>query len=116
MAKYLILARDRGAESFGSMSPAEMQAIIERYVAWSERLRAAGHLESSNKLRDGEGKVVSGDGDDLVVTDGPYSETKEVVGGYWLIEAKSYDQVVDLLSDSPHLEFGNLEVRAIEEL
>jgi len=116
MAKFLVLARDRGAEQFGGMSPEEMQAIIQRYIAWGQRLREAGHLEASNKLRDGEGRIVSGKDGQVVVTDGPYSETKEVVGGYWLIQADSYEEVVELLSDSPHLEAGTLEVRAIEEL
>jgi hypothetical protein len=51
------------------------------------------------------------------VTDGPYTESKEVVGGYWLIEASAYDEVVDLLRAHPLLELGGaLEVRQIEQM
>ncbi len=116
MAKYLVLARDRGSETLAGMSPEEMQGIIERYIAWGQRLAEAGHLVRSDKLRDGEGRTVSGGGSTPLVTDGPYSETKEIVGGYWIIEAEGYDQAVELLSDNPHLAFGTLEVRAVEEL
>ena len=48
------------------------------------------------------------------VTDGPYSETKEVLGGYYLIEAADYDQAVERASDHPHLEYGGtIEVRQV---
>lgn len=116
MTKFLVLARGGGAEAFEGMGPEEMQRIIERYVVWSQGLSEAGHLLASDKLRDGEGRIVAGGSSGPVVTDGPYSETKEVVGGFWVIEAQDYDRAVELLAESPHLEFGTLEVRAIEEV
>jgi hypothetical protein len=48
--------------------------------------------------------------------DGPYSETKEVLGGYWLIEASDYDEAMEVVADHPHLRFGSLEVREIQEM
>ncbi len=113
MAKFLVLARD--PVPYPDMSPEEIQRVIERYRAWSDGLRKAGRLLDSHKLRDEEGRVLRRRGGQLMVTDGPYIESKEVLGGYWLIEAAGYDEAVRLLSDSPHLEFGTFEVRQIEE-
>jgi hypothetical protein len=50
------------------------------------------------------------------VTDGPFVETKEILGGFWLIDAPSYDDVRRMAESCPHLAFGSLEIRAIEEL
>ncbi len=47
------------------------------------------------------------------ITDGPYAETKDVVAGYYLIQAESYEDAVECSEDCPHLEFGTIEVRRI---
>jgi hypothetical protein len=60
--------------------------------------------------------VVRQVGGEMVVTDGPYVESKEFLGGCWLVEAASYDEVVTMVSDSPHLATGSLELRRIEEM
>ncbi|HZP39768.1 MAG TPA: YciI family protein [Methylomirabilota bacterium] len=114
MAKFLMLSR--GAAITPDMSPAEIQRILERYRDWTERVRRAGNLLSGEKLRVGEGRVVRGRQGQPVITDGPYTESKEIVGGYWLLEAASYDEVVAMLKDHPGLERpGALEIRRIEE-
>jgi hypothetical protein len=115
MPRFLLLARDDGT-AFADLSPQEAEAVIGRYIAWSERLRRLGHLASSDKLRDDEGRTLRKSRDQLVITDGPYVEVKEVVGGFWLLDAASYDQAVALASESPHLDFGSLELRQIHEL
>ena len=118
MPKYLLIARDSGAweTSTGTMSPSEMQAIMAQYSDWGARVAGQGKLKEGHKLRDGEGKVLRAQQEQLRVTDGPHVASKEVIGGYWLLEADSYDEVVKLASDSPHLQFGSLEVREIEEM
>jgi hypothetical protein len=50
----------------------------------------------------------------LKITDGPYAEAREVMGGLFVIEAASYDDVVELSKDCPHLEFGSIEVREVQ--
>ena len=114
MPKFILLPMDKPAD-FAGLTPEEIQAIIQRYQAWSGKLRNGGHLLDSNKLRDAEGRVVRKVDGRTVVRDGPYTETKEVVGGYWLVQARDYDEVVALVEDCPHLEFGNLVIRQIEE-
>jgi hypothetical protein len=113
MAKYLILPYEQPGD-FADLSPADMERIIQRYVAWTDGLRASGRLERNAKLKDGEGRVLRGAGKKLQVTDGPYAETKEVVGGFWVIDAADYDDAVRLCADCPHLEFGPLSIRALE--
>jgi hypothetical protein len=118
MATFLMLARDarETAEVWGSYSAEEAQRIIQQYMDWSRRMRESGHLTASNKLKGEGGRVVTGNGSAVAVKDGPYSETKEVVGGYWLLEAASYDEAVALAKTSPHLRFGSLEIREIDPI
>jgi hypothetical protein len=99
------------------LSPQEVQKVIQKYMSWNANLRKDGRMLHSEKLRAGEGRVLRGQGGKMVVTDGPYAESKEVVGGFWLVEAKSYDEVLEMLSNHPHLDGpGILEVREIEDL
>ena len=105
MAQFVLLLRDNG--SFPpDMSAEDMQNIIERYRAWSQRVGAQGQ-----KLRDGEGRVMRSGG---AITDGPFTEAKEVLGGFFIINAKDYDEAVRISSDCPHLDFGSIEVREVE--
>ena len=115
MPKFLMLARDDGT-AFGALSPKEAEAIIGRYLAWSTGLMEKGHLLASEKLHDESGRTLSRSAGSIAVTDGPYAEVKEVVGGFWLIEAPDYQSAVGLASDSPHLDFGTLEIRQVHEL
>lgn len=114
MPRFLVLARGAGVDP--RRSPEEMQRTIEKYRAWTEGIRNAGRLIGGDKLRSPEGRVVRRQGGELVVTDGPYVESKEFVGGFWLVEAASYDEMVKLVGDSPHLAVGSLELRQIEEM
>ncbi len=115
MANYMLLLYDSPTD-FQDVSPAEMQRIIEKYRAWRDRLEEAGRLVGSDKLKDGEGRVVSSQNGKMRVLDGPYSETKEVVGGYFMVQAADYDDAVKLCEDCPHLEFGGtIEIREVDE-
>ena len=115
MAKFLVLARGGGPAP--DRSPSDIQRVIEKYRSWTDGLRKAGRLLEAEKLRAQEGRVLRARQGRPVVTDGPYTESKEVVGGYWLIEATAYDDVVDLVRAHPHLEGGGvLEIRQIEEM
>lgn len=108
MPQFLILLRDADWNP-ESLSPEEIQAIMKRYRAWVDRVAGKGH-----KLRDGEGRVLVRGDAGVSVTDGPYAESREVLGGYLVIEAPDYDAAVRECDDSPHLDFGSIEIRAIE--
>jgi len=113
MAQFLLLARDRGTEMFAGLSPEDIQRIIQRYIDWGARLEAEGRMRAHHKLEDG-GRTLRKGGAGVDVTDGPYPETKEVVGGFWVFEAADYDEALGLVTDHPHFEFGPLELRRIE--
>jgi hypothetical protein len=114
MAKYLLLLHD-APSAFAKISPEEMQAVVKKYMNWGNSLRERGILQGRNKLTDEPGKVLRLKSGQVRVTDGPYSESKELLGGYYLIEAGSYDQAIDYARDCPHLEYGGtIEVRQVD--
>lgn len=116
MPTYMALLYDSSAEP-AHMSPEEIQGIIEKYKAWRDKMAAGGHLVGGEKLKDGEGRVMRAENNVVRVLDGPYCETKEIIGGYFAIEASGYDEAVQLLEDHPHLSFGGtVEVREIDEV
>jgi len=91
VAQYLLLLHADPTGWF-QMPPEEQHKWMGKYMAWGEQARKAGYLLGSNKLVDDAGKIVRTP--KALVTDGPFSETKEVLGGYYLIEAKDYDEAV----------------------
>lgn len=113
MAKYTLLLREIG-DQFAKLSPAEMQAIVARYAAWSSALRDANNLAGSQKLRDGSGRLMRRSHGDVIVSDGPYAEGKEVIAGLFVLEAPSYDDAIAIAKTCPHLDFGTIEVREVE--
>ena len=89
-----------------------MQATIDQYSAWAGRIAQAGKLRAGEKLRDTGWRVLTANG----VMDGPYSESKEFIGGFYMIEARDYDEAVALCRDHPHLAFGSVEIRETEPI
>ena len=114
MAQYTLMLREDGT-AFANLSPAEFQAIIARYGAWRDELQRNGKFAGGHKLRDGQGRTMRRNGGGkVVVTDGPFTEGKEVIGGLFVIEAASYDDAVAIAHGCPHLDFGSIEVREVE--
>ena len=114
MPQYMLLLHDQGDAMPADISPAEIQAVIKRYIDWRTRVERAGHAVSGHKLKDGEGRVMTGRPGAPSVTDGPYAEAREVIGGLFIVEAATYDEAVSLSADHPHLDFGTIEIREIE--
>lgn len=109
MAQFMLLLYDNPAEWL-KVSPEEMQKAIEKYRAWTQKP----FTKDSKRLGDDSGRVLRSEGGKPRATDGPYSETKEVLGGFYLIEAANYDEAVALTMDHPHLEYGGtIEVRQL---
>ena len=113
MPQYMLLLHDSGTMP-PDLSPSDMQAIIQRYIDWRTKVAANGRKVEGHKLRDGEGRLLQGKVGAPVITDGPYVEAKEVIGGLFMIEARDYNEAVKLASDCPHLDFGTIEVREVE--
>jgi hypothetical protein len=114
MAQFLLLLHS-DPTGWRNMPVAEQQKWMRKYMAWGEKAQQSGFLLGSNKLADDGGKIVRGP--KALVTDGPYSETKEVLGGYYMIEAKDYDEALRRSKDHPHLEHGGtIEMRQVDQL
>ena len=113
MPNYVLLLHDTGTMP-PDMSPTDIQAVIQRYITWRQRVQQGGRAVSGHKLTDGQGRVMRRSGESTAVTDGPYAEAREVIGGLFIIEARDYDEVVRLCGDCPHLDFGSIEIREVE--
>ncbi len=106
-AEYLLLSR-------GQWDPAkskeEIQAAIDSFYTWHEKLVAEGKFKPGQRLATG-GVIVSQSG----ITDGPFTEAKEVIGGYWFIVAGSLREAAALAAQNPCLACGlTYEIRPIE--
>jgi hypothetical protein len=109
MPQYMLLLYDNSA-AWKDVSPEEMQKAIEKYHEWARRPYT---LDSKRLAEDG-GRVIRVENGKPRAIDGPYSETKEVLGGFYLIEAADYDQAVQLALGHPHAEYGGtIEVRQV---
>ena len=103
----------RGGISDARMSPEIMQQLLEKYMNYMQKLRDGGHLISGEPLEE-TGKILSGKRGSKV-TDGPFTESKEAVAGYFLIRARDLEEAVELSRDCPIFENGGeIEVRPIQ--
>jgi hypothetical protein len=116
MAEYLLLLHDDSSARYKQLSPTEMQAVMEKYAAWTRKLSASGHLLSGKKLTWDGGKHLRRRRGEMVMSDGPYAETKDVVGGFFLMQASDYAAIQALAADCPHLDYGWIEIRAIDAM
>jgi hypothetical protein len=115
MTQYILLLRG-GNDASANYTPEQVQQAIERYRVWAGQLHAQGKLLSAEKLRDDGGRVLRA-AQGQVVVDGPFAETKETIGGYFVIQAADYDEAIALTRDCPALdEDGSVELREIEAM
>jgi hypothetical protein len=98
-------------------SPDEIMAITKAYMTWADRMRTEGRLKGGEKLTWDAGKVMRPKNGRVTVTDGPYAESKELVGGYFAISAKDYDEACHIAESCPHLGYGGtIEVRQVDQM
>ena len=110
MAHFMLLLH-ADPTGFDKLSPEEMQTALEKYMAWAKKPFTV----DSKRLGKDAGKVIRSHAGQLRTTDGPYSETKEILGGYYTIQAADYDEAIRLTADHPHLAHGTIEVRQVYE-
>jgi hypothetical protein len=106
--KYMFLLRNVPGGNREAPSPAQMQEMYAAFNAWKEKWKD-NILDMGAKLKGG-GKVISVAG----VSDGPFVEAKEIVGGYMLVTAESYEQALQIAREGPMLGPGNsIEIREL---
>lgn len=107
MNDYLVLSRGQWNED---ANPQAVQAAIDAFYAWYEQGLAQGRLKPGSRLEPGARTVARG-----LITDGPFAETKEWVGGYWFIVAETLDQAAAIATENPCLQFGlTMEIRPLD--
>jgi hypothetical protein len=106
---YMLLFR--GTDLRKSLTPEEMQKVSEKWMAWFRRLTEQGKAVAGQPL-EREGKIVSGK--DRVVSDGPFAESKEAIGGYFLLDVATMEEALAIAKECPGLSYGiRVEVRPV---
>jgi hypothetical protein len=109
MKEFLLIFRRENVAV--PMSPEQMQAMMKPWQDWMGGLAAQNKLVSSGNRLESDGRVVKPNN---IITNGPYVETKEAVGGYIIIKAGSIDEAAELSKGCPILSIGgNVEVRTV---
>src|SRR5215470_7163248 len=108
---YMLLFK--GNDWYKGLSPEQMQKVSDQWMAWFNRLTEQGKAVAGAPL-EREGKVVTGKNGRVV--DGPFAESKESIGGYFLLNVKTLEEAVKIAKECPGLPYGSVvEVRAVAE-
>src|ERR1043166_2059956 len=111
-SEYLLLFR--GSQWDKGLAPEQLQKTLDQFMAWFERLKQQGKVKAGQPL-ERTGKIVSGK-NGRTVADGPFAESKEAIGGYFLLHVGSLDEAVAIAKQCPILEYGStVEVRPVAE-
>jgi hypothetical protein len=114
--KYLCLIYDEEAK-LAAMTKEESDAFMGEYFAFSDEVRASGHMiggealqptATATTVRVRQGRVSA--------TDGPFAETREQLGGFYLIEARDLNEAIQIAARIPSARIGSVEVRPVEDL
>jgi hypothetical protein len=116
MPNFLLLLHQKPTR-YRNLAPEEMQKILGSYVAWREALLKQNKLRGGEKLTDDGGRRLRTDGGSISVTDGPFSESQEILGGFFMIEAANYEEIVEIARTCPHLTGEKwIEIRQVDAI
>lgn len=101
-------------EHWGTLSDAQKDSVMQEYMEFTKSIAQSGHYRAGNELSPvGNATTVRVRDKKRAVTDGPFAETKEQLGGYYLVEAKDLDEALSLAARIPSARWGSIEVRPI---
>jgi hypothetical protein len=113
--KYILLIHD-SEKDWAGLGQAEVQGIMGEYRQLVAELRASGHMKDGAQLQPtSTATSVQIRNGKRLVTDGPFAETREQLGGFFLIEAKDLDEAIGIAARVPSARFGTIEVRPLVE-
>jgi hypothetical protein len=111
--KYLLLIYENEA-SFAGLSEAEQGQIFQEYMDYSNRIRKSGNYIAGQALQPiSTATTVRVKNGKTITTDGPFAETREQLGGFYMVEAKDLDEAITLAAGIPGARTGSIEVRPI---
>ena len=112
--KYLCLIYDDEKKA-GAMSKSEQDAMMQDYYAFTEDIKKSGHYQSGEALKPVQTATsVRMRNGKLSTTDGPFAETKEQLGGFYLVDARDLNEAIQIASRIPSAKTGTIEVRPVE--
>ena len=112
-----ILLLHRPAGPPPSLPPDQVAAVTNEYAGWGARLRAEGCLKAGEKLTFDAGRALRVSAGRVMTTDGPFAESKELLGGFFVIAAKDYDAACRVAETCPHFKYGGgIEIRQIDPM
>lgn len=115
MSQYLLSVHHDGTEDFDTMTPEEMQSMFDRVSVFNEELQQSGKWVFAGGLEGIENATtVDNTAGQRLVTDGPFSESKEYLGGFWVLEAADLDEALDLAQRASAACGGPVEVRPFQ--
>jgi hypothetical protein len=104
-------------KAMAEATPDEAAASTAEYMAWGERMGARGLLQGGERLRPtSDATTVRVHDGDVVTSDGPFAETKEQIGGFYLVDCKDLDEAIAIAAELPGARNGSIEVRPIWEM
>ncbi len=114
--QYMLLIYDAESD-WGERDEAERGALMQEYFAYTDELQEAGKLVSSAPLEPSRtGQSVRVRDGEVSVTDGPFAETKEQLGGYYVVDVDTPEEAAEWAAKIPSARFGTIEVRAIMQI
>jgi hypothetical protein len=110
---YLLLIYANEAQ-IAAMDPAAITAMTAEYTEFTKGIIQAGHFKAGDRLKPvSTASTVRIRNGKTAITDGPFAETREQLGGYYLVEAKNLDEAISIAARIPGAKFGSIEVRPI---
>ena len=115
MPQYMLSVHHDGSDDFDSIPPEQIQTMYADVEVFNEQLRTSGAWVFGGGLQPIEDSTtVDATGADPVITDGPFAETKEYLGGFWVVEAADLDAAIELARRGSQACAGKVEVRPFQ--
>jgi hypothetical protein len=115
MRYALMICTDESALT--AVSPEEGAAVAGEYEAFAEEMGRRGVLQGGERLRPTtDATTVRVRDGEVLTSDGPFAETKEQIGGYYIVDCKDLDEAIEVAGKIPGARFGSIEVRPIWEM
>ena len=110
MKEYMMIFRNEKSDGSAKPSEEQMHTMMKQWQTWIGDIAAKGKYSGTNRLLP-EGKTIRSN---KIITDGPYVEAKEMIGGYLIVKANSIDEAMEMAKSCPGLLYGgNVEVRSV---
>ena len=115
MKQFMLIIRSESID-YSKFSPSDFQNFMTEYANWTKKLATREEFIAGEKLTENLGKTLRKKGKSIEI-DGPYSDSKDAIGGFYIVKARDEVSAIEIANDCPSLKYGgSVEVREIELL